>query len=425
MPNAPHSDHTVADLVGAIEAIAPTNLAEPWDNVGLLIGSADQPLRGPVLLTIDLSEPVAAEARRLGCSAVIAYHPPIFAPLKRISGRTSAERVVMSMLSAGIAVYSPHTALDACEGGVTDWLADGLLGLQHGGIASRPSDQPGTHGGADRRAIRPAGVLPMTEQVKIVTFAPPEAIEKLRAGLASAGAGLIGGYELCSFASPGKGSFWGGEGTKPVIGEAGRLELVDEHRLEMVCSAKALPLAVEMLRQFSPYEEPPIDVYALQPRPIRAVGAGRRIALDHPLTLEDLAKRLRNHLRPQGGGAARSSEPKDRILIAPAERSGGGADLSEVARTELVERIGVVPGSGGELAMEALHDGCQVFVTGEMKHHEVRAAVSSGLSVILAGHTQTERGYLPILAQRLQAALSGVSLQVSLDDRPPAVICAN
>ncbi|MBX3386979.1 MAG: Nif3-like dinuclear metal center hexameric protein [Phycisphaeraceae bacterium] len=424
MPSPNPSSQTIADLVVAIEAIAPPTLAEPWDNVGLLIGTPDRPLTGPVLLTIDLSEPVAEEARRINCSAVIAYHPPIFAPLKRLSGQTSAQRVVMSMLEAGIAVYSPHTALDACEGGLTDWLADGLLALDAHGIASRPSHQPGTHTGADRRALRSATSLPPTEQVKIVTFAPAEHVEKIRAALATAGAGLIGNYELCSFAVPGRGSFLGKEGSNPTVGQPGSLELVHENRLEMVCSSRALPLAVEMLRRFHPYEEPPIDIYALQPRPSRSIGAGRRIALDHPLTLEQLARRLRSHLAgPKTTGAKPDTSALDRILIAPAERPGS-FDPAQAARSITVERLAVVPGSGGDLAEAARADGCEVFITGEMKHHEIRACVSSGLSVILAGHTQTERGYLPILAARLSATLPNVNFSLSEADRPPAVVCS-
>lgn len=422
MPAAQHPSRTVADLVAAIESIAPAHLAEPWDNVGLLIGASDQPLRGPVLLTIDLSEPVAEEARRLGCAAVIAYHPPLFTPIKRLSGQTSAQRVVMAMLAAGIAVYSPHTALDACEGGVTDWLADGLLGLHAKGIASRPSGQHGTHTGADRRALRPAAILPRTQEVKVVTFVPADHVEKVRAVLASAGAGLIGEYELCSFAAPGRGTFLGRESTNPAIGQPGRIESVDEHRLEMVCSEKALPLALEMLRQFHPYEEPAIDVYALRPRPSRALGVGRRITLDHPLTLEQLAHRLNTHLHADPAQSGTPADPAARIIVAPAE-SAQAAPVDQALRSITVERLAVVPGSGGELAADALADGCQVFVTGEMKHHEIRACVSSGLSVILAGHTQTERGYLPVLARRLTDILPGVEFVRSREDRVPWRIC--
>lgn len=413
-PGAPHAGKcTVERIVHAMETLAPPILAEPWDNVGLLLGSPNRALNGPVLLTIDLSEPVADEAVERGCCAIIAYHPPIFHPIKRLTGGNTTERIILKLLASptpavggGIAVYSPHTALDAAEGGVTDWLADGLLSISGAGIASQPSSTPGTHAGADRRALRAAGELHFTQEVKVVTFLPTEAVEKVRAGLASAGAGLIGKYELCSFTSTGHGTFRGLEGSNPAVGQAGHLEHTHEQRLEMVCSRRALPLAIETLRQFHPYEEPAIDVYELQPIPTRSVGAGRRVTLDHPTPLAELARRLKNYLKTES------------IAVAPREASPA-LDPEKLA----VSRVAVVPGSGGELAALAMADGCELFVTGEMKHHEIRAAVSGGMSVILAGHTETERGFLPTLQSRLSASLPGTQVLISTRDRPALTWC--
>jgi dinuclear metal center YbgI/SA1388 family protein len=379
-----------AALTAALESIAPPRLAEDWDNVGLLIGAPDAPLTGPVLLTIDLTEAVLDEAERLRAGAIIAYHPPIFRPIKRIVGGSAAaaaERVIHRAARAGLAVYSPHTALDACTGGITDWLAEGLMG-------------PGDGGGGDKRALQPALRRERTQEVKIVTFVPHEHLDTVRAAMASAGAGLIGAYELCSFSLHGVGTFRGAAGTRPAVGQAEQFEQVSEHRLEMVCSRSALALVLQTLRQFHPYEEPAIDIYPLEPRPERGIGAGRRITLDHPCSLADLAKRLKLHL----GVSA--------VQLAAV---GGRADA-------MVERIGVVPGAGGSLAAAALADGCQLFVTGEMKHHEVHAALGQGLSVLLGGHTATERGYLPRLAARLAALLPESHFVVSTADRDPLVL---
>lgn len=389
-----------------MHGIAPLRLAESWDNVGLLLGAADRPLDGPVMLTIDLSERVAEEAARDRCCAVIAYHPPIFHPLKRITGASSGERVLLKLMGAGgIAVYSPHTALDAAEGGLTDWLADGLLGVAGAGIASRPSSTPGAHAGADRRALRAASEREPTQEVKVVTFLPHDDVEKVRGALSSIGAGLIGLYESCSFTTGGHGSFRGLPGSNPAVGKSGELEQVPETRLEMVCSRRALPLAMEMIRRFHPYEEPPVDVYELQAKPTRGAGAGRRITFDHPVSLAELARRLKAYL----GVSA--------VSVAPRE-SEGAAGLEKI----MVTRAGVVPGSGGELAGAAREDACDVFVTGEMKHHELRAAVSAGLSVIQAGHTQSERGYLPLLARRLSEQMPGIKFLPAREDRPPEVL---
>lgn len=374
---------TIAALVSAVESIAPPRLAEDWDNVGLLIGSPDDRLDGPVLLTIDLNEAVLDEAERHKCRAIIAYHPPIFRPTKRFIGGTAAtpgERTVYRAARAGLAVYSPHTALDAATGGITDWLADGLM--------------PSGAAGGDKRPLQPAMRREDTQEVKIVTFVPAEALDTVRASLASAGAGLIGGYELCSFSHPGTGTFRGKPGTRPAVGAAEQFEQTAEHRLEMVCSRRALALALQTLRQFHPYEEPAIDVYPLEPKPDRSVGAGRRVTLDHPCTLDELAERLKKH-----------------IGVRAVQLAAAGAGP--------VDRIGVVPGAGASLAPAAAANGCQVFVTGEMKHHEVNATLAQGVSVLLGGHTATERGYLPHLAERLGTLVKHAKFIVSRADRDP------
>lgn len=275
----------VSDLVHAMQQIAPPDHAESWDKVGLLVGDSTRELRGPVVLTIDLIESVLAEAVELKAGAIIAYHPPIFEPLARVTDVTPRQRVILRAIEAGIAVYSPHTALDAVPGGVTDWLCEGLSGGEPGKIKG------------DCRALVAHAKNPVTQQIKIVTFVPAAEVEKVRNALASAGAGIIGQYSLCSFASPGTGTFFGSESANPQVGQRGRIEQVDELRLEMVCSKAALPLALETLRGLHPYEEPAIDVYELQATPRRGAGAGRRLALDHPATVHDLAQRLKAFIK--------------------------------------------------------------------------------------------------------------------------------
>ena len=118
---------TVADLVAAFESFATVRWAEPWDNTGLLVGDPAAPL-AKILVTIDLSMEVLAEAVAEGVTAVVAYHPPIFKGLKRLGpGELAFEAV-----RAGVAVYSPHTALDVAFGGTNDHLA-ALAGIPAAG----------------------------------------------------------------------------------------------------------------------------------------------------------------------------------------------------------------------------------------------------------------------------------------------------
>ena len=124
------------DLVKTLNELAPVHYAESWDNVGLLAGDPNEQVT-KALFTVDMTLSVINEARTNGCQLVIAYHPPIFDGLKRIN----AQSPVGVALRHGIAIYSPHTALDAAIGGTNDYLAD-IAGMQTR-APIRPISQPG------------------------------------------------------------------------------------------------------------------------------------------------------------------------------------------------------------------------------------------------------------------------------------------
>jgi dinuclear metal center YbgI/SA1388 family protein len=369
-----------AQLLEELDALAPLRLAADWDNVGLLLGRVGGDVQR-VLLTIDTTPEVVREALDFGAGMVIAYHPVIFDSLTTIVESNVRGQMLIALLHAGISVYSPHTALDAVDGGVTDWLCHGL----------EPAEAQGR--GGDRRALEPYAAQPETQQCKLVTFLPGDQVDRVRSALATAGAGIIGEYEQCSFSSPGIGTFFGSDAANPAVGEAGRLEQVREARLEMVVSRHSVALAIETLQRFHPYEEAPIDVYDLRPLPRRNQGMGRRLVLDQPVTFDELVKRFRTHLGLEH------------------------VKYSDVSGGEKIQAIGVVPGAGASLVDVAIDQGCEVFITGEMKHHEVLAATMRGCSVILGGHTNTERGYLQVFAERLRGRCPDLDVRVSEADR--------
>jgi dinuclear metal center YbgI/SA1388 family protein len=370
----------VGELVAVLQQIAPLRYAEPWDKVGLQVGSAKSPVTGPVLLTIDLSEAVLAEAIANNSSAIIAYHCPIWNPLATLTDNTPKERVIRGAIEAGIAIYSPHTALDAAPGGVTDWLCEGISG-----------GSPGTIAG-DCRALQPHHAIEQSQQVKIVVFVPENAVDAVRNAMGTAGAGTIGSYRLCSYVTEGIGTFFGTAGTNPTVGQPGRLERVPEHRLEMVCSKAAVPLVVQTLVEFHPYETPAYEVHELQGQYERNAGLGRRLVLDQPATTREIAQRLATHI-----GSSRV-----KFVSSHGDKP--------------IKRVGVVPGAGEDLADLAAREGCHVFVTGEMRHHSVVGATERGLGVILGGHTNTERGYLPRLAARMTELAPGLETIISERD---------
>ena len=229
------------DLVAVLEELAPTTEAEAWDNVGLLVGDLAQAVTR-VLLTVDYTAAVADEAYARRCDVVVSYHPPIFEALTRID----ASSLVFQAIQRGIALYSPHTALDVVEGGTNDVLAD-VLGMR------------------DRTPLRRA---PENDAYyKLVTFVPDSSVEAVSKALFDAGAGRIGKYASCSFRASGTGTFFGEDGAQPAVGASGKYEEVSELRLETRVPLACADAVVRALRRAHPYEEPAFDLVRLAVSP--------------------------------------------------------------------------------------------------------------------------------------------------------------
>ena len=119
----------VRDIVQTIEAFAPLTYQESYDNSGLQVGDADAEVTG-VLLSLDVTEDIVAEAIERGCNMIVAHHPVIFSGLKRLTGRNYVERVVLKAIKNDIAIYAAHTNLDNMRAGVNAKIAE-KLGLQN------------------------------------------------------------------------------------------------------------------------------------------------------------------------------------------------------------------------------------------------------------------------------------------------------
>jgi dinuclear metal center YbgI/SA1388 family protein len=152
-------------LLKALSELAPEHLAEPWDNVGLLIDPGERREFAHALLTIDLTEATLDEADELAVDFIVAYHPPLFTGLKRLRAGSTSEGLVVRALRAGLTVHSPHTALDAVPGGMTDWLAAALGPGESSPIVPHESNQCA---GAGRfvRLLEPISVEVAVERAK-------------------------------------------------------------------------------------------------------------------------------------------------------------------------------------------------------------------------------------------------------------------
>ncbi|CAN8104959.1 unnamed protein product [Discula destructiva] len=141
-PETPKNGLFTRQVVQAMRVLFPEEVADrSWDNVGLLLGNMDEdgqtalglevtPEEKIVLLTNDLSPAVAQEAVRKKASIVVSYHPFIFRGLKSVDVTDPQQRILLQLAQRNIAVYCPHTAVDAVPGGLNDWLADILCSAE-------------------------------------------------------------------------------------------------------------------------------------------------------------------------------------------------------------------------------------------------------------------------------------------------------
>jgi len=364
-------------VVDALESIAPLHLAADWDNVGLLAGDPAAPCRR-ALLTIDMTPAVLAEARRFRADLIVAYHPPLFRPIKSLRADSrETDALVYEAVSQGRAVYALHTALDAAPGGTNDVLA-ALCGLSD----TQPFDDA------------PAPV----RRSKVVVFVPEGDLARVSDAMFAAGAGCIGDYEQCSFSAPGTGTFFGTESTNPTVGQRGRRESAPELRVETVCPNARLGDVVAAIRTAHSYEEPAFDIYPLTAPPMPGAGMGRVGKLPARTTVRTLTSRLKRKLKLRGVEVI--GDPKRPATIAA-----------------------VCAGSAGRLPLESPRaQTADVIVTGELSHHDRLLFARANKTAILLGHCNSERPVLPEIKTRLQGGVRRLTVAVATTDRPPAAL---
>jgi dinuclear metal center YbgI/SA1388 family protein len=363
----------IADMISALHAIAPLELAEQWDNVGLLVGDVAAPLER-VMTCLSVTPDSVAEAVQGRAQLIVSHHPVLFHPTKTLTTASTQGRMLLKLVQAGIGVYSPHTAFDNCAGGINDLLAK-TLGL--------------TSVGALRH-------LENERRCKMVVFVPDKDLAIVSDAMFAAGAGHIGQYRECSFRLSGVGTFFGSEATNPTIGAKGRREEVAEWRLEVVCPDAVVEKVVAAMRAAHSYEEPAYDVYPL--RPERAsVGKGRLGMLPAPVPLGEFARSVKDAL------------PTSCVqMVGSPQRS--------------VQRVAVACGAGGEFLEDAGAGKADVFLTGEVRFHDCLAAEAKNVALVLPGHYATERVGIEALAKRLQGQFPDMQIWASRREHEPLTL---
>lgn len=340
---------TIAQFTTAFEAIAPPSIAWKGDNIGLLIGRPETAVTN-ILVALDLTEKVIAEAVKKRVNLIVTHHPVLFHPLKSITPSTQAGAMALSLIERNIAVYAAHTNLDSVKWGVNFSLA-GSLGLRNVRILS-----------------------PIEGSLSSVTvFVPGTHADAVAEAMHAAGAGMFEKYDTCSFRSEGIGTFRGGNGADPYIGSIGTVERVPEVRLEMLAEQWKLRGIIAAMLKAHPYEEVAYNVSPLSNRN-REYGLG---------AIGDL---------PKGMGRRSFLTMVKRQLRATAVRYTGP--------DRTIRRVAVCGGSGSEFIREALAQGADAMVTADCKYHTFQEFEHS-LLLVDAGHYETEAVVLPAFAEAI------------------------
>jgi dinuclear metal center YbgI/SA1388 family protein len=350
----------IAEVVRQLELLAPPAYQEHYDNAGLLTGSSDWECKG-VLVALDATEEVVLQAVSKGCNMVVAHHPIIFSGLKRITGRNYIERAVIAAIKNDIAIYAIHTNLD-------NVMMDGVNG--------RIADKLGL---VARRVLLPReGTL-----CKLYCFVPADHLEVVRAAIFGAGAGHIGRYSECSFGSEGIGTFKGGEGAQPFVGQVGKRHEEREVRLEVIVPVVFQRQVVEAMIAAHPYEEVAYDLVALA-NPHSGIGAGLVGELGSPIAEEAFLERLCGVFG---------------VPVVRHTRLTGGP----------VERVAVAGGAGSGLISNALSAGANFYITSDVKYHEFFDA-NDRIVIADIGHFESEQYTIDLLVEVLRGKFSNFAV---------------
>lgn len=324
-------------IIEEFEKWSPKYLAMEGDPIGLHVGTLNKKVER-VLVTLDVDERVVDEAIEKNAGLIIAHHPPIFRPLKNLQTDFPQGRLMEKLIKHDIAVYAAHTNLDVAKGGVNDLLAE-ALGLQN------------------LKVLVPTFEA---ELVKIAVFVPESHEEQVREALGNAGAGAIGDYEHCSYTMSGTGRFRPNKEADPYIGEAGKMEVTAESKIEVVIRKNEKDRAIKAMIAAHPYEEVAFDVFTLANKE-EAMGLGRVGMLEEEMTLEEFAGHV-----------------KERLNV-PFARVVGNMDTK-------IRKVAVLGGDGNKYIQQAKRAGADVYVTGDLYFHVAQDAEALGLNVVDPGH---------------------------------------
>lgn len=353
----------VKDIEAFLSGWAPLQTAQNWDNCGLLCGDLKQEV-SRVLVALDVTEEVVEEAVQKQAQLIISHHPVLFSPIKQINEDSQQGSLLRSLIRNDISVLSYHTNLDIAKDGVNDILA--------------------------RRLHLEACEILAEEYtrcyVKICVYVPVEFMPRVREAMFEAGGGNYGHYSGCSFHTAGEGTFLPDEAATPFIGENGQTQTVKELKLEMTVPKDITHQVVAAMLAAHPYETPAYDVFDTYGL-VQHLGIGRIGELKREMTFEEFLPYVKNALGCSGLRYCGGKEWIKRVAV------GGGACVSYMDK--------------------AFGKDADVFITADVKYHDMLDATQKGYFLIDAGHFPTEEGICDYVVLKVKEYFPHIQIEKS------------
>jgi len=358
----------VQDAINHIEALSPLAYAEDFDNVGLLVGDKNTKLTG-ILVTLDTIESVVDEAIETNCNLIVSFHPIIFKGLKKLTGKTYVERVVMKALKNDIAIYAMHTALDNSMLGVNNMICEKL--------------------GLNNRKI----LIPQPQTIKkLITYVPRKEAETLRTALFEAGSGNIGNYSNCSFNVDGIGTYQGNEDSNPTIGKKGETHQESETQISVTFPKHAESKILQALFKTHSYEEVAYEVITLE-NTNQHIGMGMIGELENSMSETEFLSFLKENMKTD---SIRHSKLRDKNI----------------------KKVAVLGGSGSFAIASAKAAKADIFITADLKYHDFFTAENQ---IVLAdiGHYESEQFTKNLLVAYLTKKITNFAIVLSKTNTNP------
>ena len=340
------------EVVRSIVERFPIGMVDEHDNVGLICGDYDDECER-VTAVYEFDDQTLEELNASGSDLAVTYHTPIFRPVRNFISSESNPNPLLKAARRKIGVFSVHTALDITRDGLNFDLAR-RLGLDEIEFLS-----------------------PLNNTLyKVVVFVPGSHEEEVRRAMSTAGGGTIGNYTGCSFAIGGTGTFTPGTGASPFLGSPGQMEKATEVRLEMIVEKSRLTDVIAGMKRVHPYEEVAYDFYPLS-----------------------------NESPNYGFGAIGKLEPAGSLLdfLRLLKRVLGISEVRASHSTrDKIKRVALCAGSGMSFFPDAVRKQADVFITGDVRHHDYREARTGGTVILDATHSATEKFATELIYRKLK-----------------------